>query len=157
MIKKIFLIKFIILILASCGYSPMLSQNSDLNFMIVDYELKGDSQINKLIENRLDKYSSTNSDKKFKIKIDTNYNKITAVRDLTGKITNLKLITKLDLIYTIDNSGQKRESKKVSFSESVTIVKNENNYEQDKYETIVVKNMSELLLNKLILFLSRAQ
>lgn len=157
MIKKIFLIKFIFLILVSCGYSPMLSQNSDLNFMIVSYELKGDSEINKLIENRLDKYLSTNNDKKFKIKIDTNYNKITAVRDLTGKITNLKLITKLDLIYIIDNSEQKKESKKVSFSESVTIVKNENNYEQDKYEKIVVKNMSELLFNKLTLFLSRAQ
>ena len=154
MLKKIFLIKLIILVLTSCGYTPMLSKNTDLDFRIISYELNGDSQINKSIENKLKKYLQTSSNKKYKIKIDTDYNKITAVRDATGKIANLKLMANLDLIYIIDNSEQKEQSKKISFSESVTIVKIENNYEQDKYEKVVVENMSELLFNKLVLFLS---
>ena len=156
MLKKIFLI-FITLVLTSCGYTPMLSKNTNLDFRIISYELNGDSEINKLIDNKLKKYLKTNSNKKYKIKIDTDYSKITAVRDATGKIANLKLITNLDLFYILDNSKQKEQYEKISFSESVTIVKNDNNYEQDKYEKIVVENMSELLFNKLVLFLSRNQ
>ena len=156
MLKKIFLI-FITLVLTSCGYTPMLSKNTNLDFRIISYELNGDSEINKLIDNKLKKYLKTNSNKKYKIKIDTDYSKITAVRDATGKIANLKLITNLDLFYILDNSKQKGQYEKISFSESVTIVKNDNNYEQDKYEKIVVENMSELLFNKLVLFLSRNQ
>ena len=156
MLKKIFLI-FITLGLTSCGYTPMLSKNTNLDFRIISYELNGDSEINKLIDNKLKKYLKTNSNKKYKIKIDTDYSKITAVRDATGKIANLKLITNLDLFYILDNSKQKEQYEKISFSESVTIVKNDNNYEQDKYEKIVVENMSELLFNKLVLFLSRNQ
>ena len=156
MLKKIFLI-FITLVLTSCGYTPMLSKNTNLDFRIISYELNGDSEINKLIDNKLKKYLKTNSNKKYKIKIGTDYSKITAVRDATGKIANLKLITNLDLFYSLDNSKQKEQYKKISFSESVTIVKNDNNYEQDKYEKIVVENMSELLFNKLVLFLSRNQ
>ena len=135
----------------------MLSKNTNLDFRIISYELNGDSEINKLIDNKLKKYLKTNSNKKYKIKIGTDYSKITAVRDATGKIANLKLITNLDLFYSLDNSKQKEQYKKISFSESVTIVKNDNNYEQDKYEKIVVENMSELLFNKLVLFLSRNQ
>ena len=156
MLKKIFII-FITLVLTSCGYTPMLSKNTNLDFRIISYELNGDSEINKLIDNKLKKYLKTNSNKKYKIKIDTDYSKITAVRDATGKIANLKLITNLDLFYILDNSKQKEQYEKISFSESVTIVKNDNNYEQDKYEKIVVENMSELLFNKLVLFLSRNQ
>ena len=118
----------------------MLSKNTNLDFRIISYELNGDSEINKLIDNKLKKYLKTNSNKKYKIKIGTDYSKITAVRDATGKIANLKLITNLDLFYSLDNSKQKEQYKKISFSESVTIVKNDNNYEQDKYEKIVVEN-----------------
>lgn len=157
MLKKIFFLKFIILFLTSCGYTPMLSENTNLDFTIISYELDGDSEINKLIDSKLKKYLKTNSNKKYKIKINTDYSKITAVRDATGKISNLKLITNLDLTYILDNSEQKEQYKKILFSESVTIVKNDNNYEQDKYEKIVVENMSQLLFNKLVLFLSRNQ
>ena len=46
--------------------------------------------------------------------------------------------------------------KTVSFSENITIKKNENNYEQSNYEKILIKNMSELLFKKLVFYLSRS-
>ena len=48
------------------------------------------------------------------------------------------------------------QEKKISFSESLIIKKNQNNFEQNDYETIVIKDMSELLNNKVILYLGRS-
>ena len=43
-------------------------------------------------------------------------------------------------------------SKKLS---DYIIKRNENNYEQNNYEKIIIKNMSELMIERMILYLSR--
>ena len=53
------------------------------------------------------------------------------------------------------NSKDTDKLKKISFSESTIIKKNQNNFEQNNYEQIMIKNMSELLADKLISYLSR--
>ena len=45
MIKKFLIFNFVILILTSCGYSPMLSNNANLNFGVTSYEFSGNKQI----------------------------------------------------------------------------------------------------------------
>ena len=52
------------------------------------------------------------------------------------------------------NLNQNKKTKEVSFSENLIIKRNENNFEQDKYEKVIINNMSELLVNKVILYLS---
>ena len=157
MLKKFLFFNLIILILTSCGYSPMLSDNTNLKFGVTSYEFSGNRQINNLIESKLSKFLTNSNDKRFKIKIKTNQKSISTAKDTTGRVTNLKIITNLELTYIKENLENDNQEKTITFSESLNIIKNENNYEQDKYEKIVIENMSELLFNKLTLFLSRVQ
>ena len=157
MIKRFLIFNFVILILTSCGYSPMLSKNTNLNYGITSYEFSGNRQINNLIETKLSRFLSNTADKNFKIKITSDLKSIPAAKDATGRVTNLKIITNLKLTYTKESAQNDNQEKTITFSESLNIIKNENNYEHDKYEKIVIENMSELLFNKLTLFLSRVK
>ena len=68
----------------------------------------------------------------------------------------MKLVANLDLNINEIKIENEQTKKTVSFSESITIKKNENNYEQSNYEEILIKNMSELLFKKLVFYLSRS-
>ena len=154
MIKKTFLLILIVFGSSSCGYTPMLSQNNNFNFNIENLELLGDKTINNILEKKLKQYSNNSSNKKYKISINSNYQKITVAKNLTGNATDLKLITSIDVVFSLQD-GSENQEKKVSFSESIIIKKNDNTFEQKNYERSVLNNLSQLLLNKLIFHLSR--
>ena len=154
MIKKIFLLILIMFGLSSCGYTPMLSQNNNFNFNVVDLELIGNNTINNFLEKKLKQYSNKSNDKKYTILIYSDFKKISVAKDSTGNVTNLKLISNIDVTYSLDNKSENQE-KKISFSESIIIKKNDNTFEQKNYERSVLSNLSQLLLNKLIFHLSR--
>ena len=156
MIKKLPILILIIFGLMSCGYSPIYSNNNDANFEIYDLELEGDNEINNIIENKLDRYFKNNSKKKYIIKIKTNYKRISASKDITGSTTHFKLIIDLNLSYEEVDSKLEKEINEISFTESLIIKKNQDNFEQNDYEKIIIKNMSELLINKVILYLARS-
>ena len=156
MIKKLIILILVIFGLTSCGYSPIYSNNDDGNFEIYDLELEGDEEINNVIEKELDRYFNSDSQKKYIIKIKTNYKKISATKDSTGSTTHFKLIVDLDLSYERVNSELEEGIRKLSFSESLIIKKNQDNFEQNNYEKITIKNISELLINKVVLYLARS-
>ena len=156
MIKKLTILVLIIFGLTSCGYSPMYSSNNETNFEIYDLELKGDEQINNIIKNKFEKYFNNNNEKKYIIKVRTSYEKISATKDRTGSTTHFKLIVKLILNYERVDLKQNDLGKELSFSESIIIKKNQDKFEQDDYQNITIKNLSELLTNKVILYLERS-
>ena len=133
----------------------MYSNKVNLDFSILSLEIDGNKDINNIIENKLNRYFDSKSSRKYKIKINSNYKKISASKDSTGNTTNFKLSTSLNLYYEIIDSKGKKQNKSVSFSENFIIKRNENNYEQNNYEKIVIRNMSELMIEKMILYLSR--
>ena len=153
MIKKTFLLIFIVFGLSGCGYTPMLSQNNDFNFNIVNLEFLGDKTINNFLEKKLMQYSNNSNNKKYKISINSNYQKIIVAKDSTGNATDLKLISTIDVIYSLQNET-KNEEEKISFLESIIIKKSDNTFDQNNYERNVLNNLSQLLLNKLVFFLS---
>ena len=51
---------------------------------------------------------------------------------------------------------QKDKIKNILFSEELNIKRNQNNYEQNNYEQNMIKNMTEILAEKIILHLSRS-
>ena len=153
MIKKLTLLIFIVFSLTNCGYSPMYSDNSNTNFEVYNLELEGNSEVNSIIKNILEKYNNNNSEKKYIVKINTRYKKISATKNSTGSTTHFKLVVDLSLSYKRFDLDKDNQEKKISFSESLIIKKNQNNFEQNDYEKIVIKNMSELLINKVILYL----
>ena len=156
MIKKIFLLILIIFGVTNCGYTPMLSQNNKLNFTIVNLELLGNKTINNFFEKKLNQHSNSSNDKKYKILINSDYQKINVAKDSTGNVTNIKLVSTIDVTYSLYNESKNQE-KKISFSESIIIKKNDNTFEQNNYERNILNNLLQQLLNKLIFHLSKEE
>ena len=154
MIKKKILLILIVFGLSSCGYTPMLSQNNNFNFNIENLELLGDKTINNVLQKKLKKYSNNSNNKRYRISINSNYEKIIVAKNSTGNATDLKLTSTIDVTYNLYNESKNQE-KKISFMESIIIKKSDNTFEQNNYERSVLNNLSQLLLNKLVFHLSR--
>ena len=141
--------------LLSCGYSPLHSQSSNLNFAISNFEIEGEREINNLIKKKLERYFNNQSLKKFEINLVTDFSKITLVKDRKGNSTDIKLIVDINLTYSKVTEEDIDEAKSISYSESFTIKKDENNYDQKNYEKIMKKEMTHLIVDKIIFELSK--
>ena len=127
-----------------------------MDFEITSFKIEGDTEVNNIVQNKLGKYLDNNSEKKYIISIRTDYQKEAATKDATGKATNFKLIVNLTLNYTTSELENNRVERVINFSESQIIKRDQNNYEQTNYENILIRNMSELLINRVILQLARS-
>ena len=156
MIKKILILIFIFVNATSCGYAPIYSDKNVTNFEITNFKIEGNSIVNNIINNKLQKYFNNNSEKKYIVIIKTKYEKASAAKDATGKTTDFKFTVNLNLNYIKTELGNNQQEKIITFSESQIIKRDQNNYEQGNYESILIKNMSELLINKVILQLARS-
>ena len=155
MIKKFLILIVTTLSLTSCGYGPIYSDKNTMDFEITSFKIEGDTEVNNIVQNKLGKYLNNNSEKKYIISIRTDYQKEVATKDATGKATNFKLIVNLTLNYTTSELENNRVERVINFSESQMIKRDQNNYEQTNYENILIRNMSELLINRVILQLAR--
>ena len=155
MIKKFLILIVTTLSLTSCGYGPIYSDKNTMDFEITSFKIEGDTEVNNIVQNKLGKYLDNNSEKKYIISIRTDYQKEVATKDATGKATNFKLIVNLTLNYTTSGLENNRVERVINFSESQMIKRDQNNYEQTNYEDILIRNMSELLINRVILQLAR--
>ena len=151
MIKKFLILIVTTLSLTSCGYGPIYSDKNTMDFEITSFKIEGDTEVNNIVQNKLGKYLDNNSEKKYIISIRTDYQKEAATKDATGKATNFKLIVNLTLNYTTSEFENNRVERVINFSESQMIKRDQNNYEQTNYENILIRNMSELLINRVIL------
>ena len=156
MLKKFIFPFFLVLFFSSCGYTPIYLNSSETYFEISNFKIKGNSQVNSIVKNKLKKYLNNNHQKKYDVEILTNYKKVSVAKDATGNTTNFKLIIELNLSYMEIDAEQKNQIKNIFFSEELNIKRNENNYEQNNYEQIIIKNMTEILTEKIILHLSRS-
>tara|TARA_A100001015_G_scaffold268385_1_gene319190 strand:+ start:1266 stop:1736 length:471 start_codon:yes stop_codon:yes gene_type:complete len=156
MLKKFIYPLFLIFFLSSCGYTPIYLSSSESNFEISNFKIDGDNEINSIVKKKLNKYLNNDYKKKYDVKIFTNYEKVSVTKDVTGNTTNFKLIVNLNLNYVNINAKQKNQSRNIFFSEELIMEKNQNNYEQNNYERIVIKNLTEILAEKIILHLSRS-
>ena len=111
MIKKIsliFLSIFFILSNGCSGYKPIYS-NSNLEFKIVDYAIKGDKRLGNRIYSKLYNLSRTkknlDSDKSIILLIDTSLNKNETSKDSSGKVLEYKLtlIAKIEILDFLSN------------------------------------------------------
>lgn len=147
--KNLFLIFLITNFLVGCGYNSIYSENKNTNFEILSLEIKGDRDINLQIEKKLKQYIGEENKKKFEIVINTYYSKNPISKDKTGKITGYKLIVELDLEFKILD-----EIQKVSISETFNMENFNDKFEEKKYEKEIKENLSNLMLNKIIPYLT---
>ena len=141
--KTFFLISLIFIY--SCGYSPLyLAGKNDVFINLKNID--GDSELNNFIKNDLKIASDKNSLNKFDISAETDYQKIILTKDATGEATDYRLDFTVKFLVISENET-------VSYKESFKIKKNNENFEQSNYEREIKKNFSEIVKNKLILYL----
>ena len=145
MIKKNFIKIIFVFLLASCGYSPMLStmDNKILNIEVVSHE--GDKEINQVLRSKF-KIHRNENEELIKISINSSYNKKDLSKNLTGKVEDYKIKATTSFIVS-----QNKNEKNFSFSEEYTIKNFDDDFEERNYEKKIRKNVANINYQKLML------
>ena len=135
----------IIILIYGCGYSPLyINGKNDLFLNLVN--IKGDFDLNNYIKNDFKIASDENSLNVFDISVETKYEKIILAKDSTGDATDYRLDFDVKFIILSEN-------KEVSYKENFKIKKNNQKFEQSNYEREIKRNFSEIVKDKLVLYL----
>ena len=137
------------LLLLQCGYQPIYNKENLSNVKITVGETQGDSSLNNLINSRLKRYSSSETDKIYTIDVNTSFSKSILSKDAAGKATKLKLSAKMNFKVIFDEKSQN-----YLFEESINIDNLSDKYEQNNYENIIKNNFVDTVINKLLIELS---
>ena len=145
MIKKNFIKIIFIFLLASCGYSPMLStmDNKILNIEVVSHE--GDKVINQVLRSKF-KIHRNENEELIKISINSSYKKKDLSKNLTGKVEDYKIETTTSFIVS-----RNKNEKNFSFSEEYTIKNFDDDFEERNYEKKIRRNVANINYQKLML------
>ena len=143
MIKKIYPL-LIILILTSCGYTPIYNSLDKIDYKINIVEKSGDKLINNLIISEIKAISNSQSNIIFNLKINTVFEKIIVSKDVKGTVSDYQLILKSN--FTI-STGE--ESETISFVEKQNIKNTSDIFEQKNYEDVIKRNFVISLVRKL--------
>ena len=155
MIKKIsliFLSIFFILSNGCAGYKPIYS-NSNLEFKIVDYTIKGDKRLGNKIYSKLYNLSRTkknlDSDKSIILLIDTSLNKNETSKDSSGKVLEYKLTltAKIEILDFLSNDRILNQAFVSSLSYKVQSQYSETiKLENSSIEDLIDKTYKDLLV-----------
>ena len=145
MIKKNFIKIIFIFLLASCGYSPMLStmDNKILNIEVISHE--GDKEINQVLRSKF-KIHRNENEELIKISINSSYTKKDLSKNLTGKVEDYKIETTTSFIVS-----RNKNEKNFSFSEEYTIKNFDDDFEERNYEKKIRKSVANINYRKLML------
>ena len=152
MSKNFFVLILVIFFTNNCGYTPMYSSNLKNDFSVEIIDLKGDNDLNNFIKQKL--LGTTNNDnsfdKTFQISISSRYNKEVQTKDKSGKITQYSLNARVDFTIKLND-----ELEVISFNEKTALNKLSDDFEESNYERSFKENISQILTNKLIMYLTR--
>ena len=143
--KNLILI-LLLFLLNSCGYTSIYKNQKSQDLQINIIETTGDKEINNLIKNELKFYSNKESNIKYNISIDSNYQKIIVSKNSAGVATDYKLI--VQTVISFDKEGKNNI---LNFNENINIKSNSNSYEQNNYEKSIKKNFASSITDKFII------
>ena len=148
MIKNKIFFFTILIFLTQCGYQTIYS-NKNLNFSVTEIKILNDQNIGRQIKNRLDALNNNKNADNFNLQIDSKFEKTTASKDKQGNpnVFNLSIYVKVNLI---SESGI--EQSKV-FSEAINYNNSENKFNLKKYEDSLKENLTEKIIEDLLLYL----
>jgi len=153
-IKKLIPFFLIILFLNSCGYTPRYAVNKNVNFSINIVELKGDREFNNSLKSKIAKYEKKDTSMKvYDLNLTTKYNKNVKSRDVAGLAQEYELVITVDTIV----KSELIDPKKIIFKEKFNMKKFEDAFEEKNYEKIMKENLSDIILDKIIMYLFQLQ
>ena len=151
MIKKVYPL-LIILILTSCGYSPIYNSPDKNYYKINIIEKSGDKLINNLIVSEIKAISNSQSNAIFNLKVNTVFEKIIISKNAKGTVSDYQLILRSNFVI---KKGEKSET--ISFVEKQNIKNTSDIFEQKNYENTIKRNFVISLVRKLNLELLKKQ
>ena len=140
--KKIIFTKFFIILIfiTGCGYAPIFSDKNK-NFTIVEIEATGNNKLNKIINNKLNIYKNSDTEKKYYLKINTDISKKISSKNSKGNAKTFELTE----IANTNIQDEKGNIKEKLFIKSLNYNNNNNKFDLKKYEN----QSSEILINKI--------
>ena len=146
MIKKFLIIIISFNLISHCGFTPLYSNKSDVNFSITSIEFKGDKEINNFLKNSLNKFTNNESEKKYKIKINSNYSKNVLSKNKAAETTNFELSANT----TFQILSNNKILKEFKISEKKIMDNIDDDFEEQKNEKIAKQNFASSMTNKLV-------
>ena len=149
-ITKLIPIFLIILFLNNCGYTPRYALNKNVNFSINLIEIKGDREFNNALKSKIARYGKKDVNKKvYDLNLTTRYNKNIKSKDAAGLAKEYELVITVDAIV----KSKLIDPKKLVFKETFNMKKFEDSFEEKNYEKIMKENLSDIILDRIILYL----
>ena len=143
MIKNNIIIIPLIVFLASCGFTPIYLNNTNVNFSIEQATYTGDRELNNFLRINLDQYKKGEVDNKISIEVESKYEKTILSKDGTGKATNYQL--EAEVIFLI-----KPTNKKIIITEKIKMSSMNDKFEETRYEKSTKQSFASLISSKLI-------
>ena len=143
--KNVILIA-LIFFLSGCGYSSVYNSQKTIDFQINIEEMKGDNEFNNLIKKDLKLFSNHNSQKKYLLKINSNYKKVITSKNSAGVASNYNIVATVVIEMKINNKIDIFQ-----FQESINIKPNSNAFEQQNYEKNIKRNFASSIREDLII------
>ena len=153
-IEKLIPLFLIIIFLNNCGYTPRYGLNKNINFSINVIDLKGDREFNNSFKSKITRYKKKDANQnKFNLDITSKYNKNVKSKDAAGLAKEYELTITVNIIV----KSESIDPKKIVFEEKFTMKKFEDSFEEKNYEKIVKENFSDIILDRIILYLFKLQ
>lgn len=137
---------FCLIFLCSCGYTSIYKNQKSQDFQINIIEMAGDNEFNNLLRNELTLYSNTNSNKKYNILVNSEYQKIIFSKNSSGVATDYRILVNTKISINLN-----KETKNLEFNESINIKKNSNSFEQNRYERNIKRNFASSIREKFLI------
>ena len=149
-IRKLIPIFLIILFLSNCGYTPRYALNKNVNLSINLIEIKGDREFNNYLRSKIARYGKKDvNEKVYDLNLTTRYDKNIKSKDAAGLAQEYELVITVDAIVKSELIDQK----KLVFRETFNMKKLEDSFEEKNYEKIIKENLSDTILDRIILYL----
>ena len=134
----------------NCGYTPRYALNKNVNFSINLIEIKGDREFNNALKSKIARYGKKDVNKKvYDLNLTTRYNKNIKSKDAAGLAQEYELEITVDAII----KSELIDPKKLVFKETFNMKKFEDSFEEKNYEKIMKENLSDIILDRIILYL----
>jgi hypothetical protein len=142
MVKKNIILLSLFFFLSNCGFSPIYTKTSDINYSIEQVNFTGDRELNNFLKTNLNQYKNNKIANKIYIEATSVYKKIILSKDGSGEVTNYQLET--EVIFLI-----KPLNKKIRITEKKVMDSMNDKFEEARYERTIKQNFASSISNKL--------
>jgi hypothetical protein len=140
--RKNIIIISLIVFLTNCGFTPIYTNNTNVNFSIEQVNFTGDRELNNFLKTNLNPYKNEKNENKFYITANSTYKKIILTKDGTGEVTKYQL--EAEVIFLIKPSNKKIKITEQKIMDSVS-----DKLEQARNERFIKQNFASSISNKL--------